>query len=815
MEPLLKRRRLGLDEPDEQLHYGRALNNSRLKASFESIFKKYGKDFTEVGDEIDLETGEIVVNNGHLLSMRNEQDIDGGGNDLDELYGLDSSPRNREPNVFDAKTLTIPPELTESSLKYDHNEREIRDDDVDSLMGDIEYLDNALAVASPLGATDRDITGLAGRSILSPPPSATYVNGPTTTQSSVQPQIAHQQSIYQNSRDLATDPEWIVPPLPDLQTSRTPQSSQDKLQMLRDNTQRSSSPPGDSLWATREMQSLQKHSRKKWLKDEDALLRHLKLSTDLTYVEMQPRFPDRGWNALRKRWGVINPVKKSSVHWSQDKDKLIRHMTSNTNLSLPEITERLPGRSKLDIEHHSSSNQGLTFDKEIPNGDRVHLLASENDHLIQFKTSQQASTPENPLAKIAEFSLLVAQVDSALPTPLSLPRKTVLRDRQPSAAEVHILPREIQILPAEVILSSAKVQTLANVDEPLQTPLEATRTFEPRAKTPMSRLRRHSRTLRVVIERSSHSPIITGIVSLSDPSRQLSQLQSPPESVDHTDSPTSSCSRNKIGRDPSYLGPDIIPDGLCMFPPQLTAALSITPHVIEHRRDSSDAARTRPDTLPEESTPLPEDSVPLPEDSTPLPRESTSLPGGSSSLAPSPDLRAQEFRRVFASPEPEIPPIVQDEYQEPLQAQAPLGCTSQRSVTTSVKLAQQENTPPPEFVNNPQALSSEGVQGLLEPSRDELDFTSILSTPARYPTNTAGSSKRLRSAPRKRKKRSSSVAVTSFGAILGDLSDDELSLPTVTCSRVLSAEKAKVVSPNRQCGSAGFRCDRKVCLRCT
>ncbi|RKF59434.1 hypothetical protein GcC1_175016 [Golovinomyces cichoracearum] len=53
----------------------RALLDKKLKATFESIFEKYGKDFEGIGDEIDIATGEIVVNNGHLLRMQNESDV--------------------------------------------------------------------------------------------------------------------------------------------------------------------------------------------------------------------------------------------------------------------------------------------------------------------------------------------------------------------------------------------------------------------------------------------------------------------------------------------------------------------------------------------------------------------------------------------------------------------------------------------------------------------------------------------------------------------------------------------------------------------
>jgi hypothetical protein len=72
MEQYFRTRASVDDEPD--LASNRRANDARLKSRFEHIFAKYGKDFGDVGDEIDLDTGEIVVNNGHLESMRHEVD---------------------------------------------------------------------------------------------------------------------------------------------------------------------------------------------------------------------------------------------------------------------------------------------------------------------------------------------------------------------------------------------------------------------------------------------------------------------------------------------------------------------------------------------------------------------------------------------------------------------------------------------------------------------------------------------------------------------------------------------------------------------
>ncbi|KAK4155536.1 hypothetical protein C8A00DRAFT_41898 [Chaetomidium leptoderma] len=70
-------------DPAVQLERSRAFAAFKLKSAFERIFEKYERDFTGVGDEIDLRTGEIVVNNGHVQSLKDTQlggdDEDGDG----------------------------------------------------------------------------------------------------------------------------------------------------------------------------------------------------------------------------------------------------------------------------------------------------------------------------------------------------------------------------------------------------------------------------------------------------------------------------------------------------------------------------------------------------------------------------------------------------------------------------------------------------------------------------------------------------------------------------------------------------------------
>jgi hypothetical protein len=57
-------------DPDIQFALKRANADHKLQSTMAHIIEKYSRNFEGIGDEIDMETGEIVVNNGHLRSMR-------------------------------------------------------------------------------------------------------------------------------------------------------------------------------------------------------------------------------------------------------------------------------------------------------------------------------------------------------------------------------------------------------------------------------------------------------------------------------------------------------------------------------------------------------------------------------------------------------------------------------------------------------------------------------------------------------------------------------------------------------------------------
>lgn len=78
MPPPAKRQRLSTSNAYDNIpgiKEHRRKNELRLKSRFEAIYDKYDRDFTGIGDVIDMNTGQIVIDNGHLRGMRHERDL--------------------------------------------------------------------------------------------------------------------------------------------------------------------------------------------------------------------------------------------------------------------------------------------------------------------------------------------------------------------------------------------------------------------------------------------------------------------------------------------------------------------------------------------------------------------------------------------------------------------------------------------------------------------------------------------------------------------------------------------------------------------
>ena len=114
--------------PDEELQNKRAQLDYKLKSTFESIFTKYERNFDGIGDEIDLYTGEILVNNGHLLRMDDEKDA---GISIDSHSRLGSTTPETEG-------------ATNSSTGEDHEDIEEEEVDEEEGSSDDETPDDDL-----------------------------------------------------------------------------------------------------------------------------------------------------------------------------------------------------------------------------------------------------------------------------------------------------------------------------------------------------------------------------------------------------------------------------------------------------------------------------------------------------------------------------------------------------------------------------------------------------------------------------------------------------------------------------------------------
>jgi hypothetical protein len=93
---------------DEELDTARRQNDQHLKGRFESIFEKYERDFSGVGDEIDLATGEIIVNNGHLAGLEEDAETRSEADEsASEISPLPTQQPSSPPNarVRDGKSM--------------------------------------------------------------------------------------------------------------------------------------------------------------------------------------------------------------------------------------------------------------------------------------------------------------------------------------------------------------------------------------------------------------------------------------------------------------------------------------------------------------------------------------------------------------------------------------------------------------------------------------------------------------------------------------------------------------------------------------
>ncbi|KAL8754565.1 MAG: hypothetical protein Q9199_004261 [Rusavskia elegans] len=294
MPPPAKRRRLfDTGDPDAELHERRARNHKKLKSRFESIFEKYSKDFSGIGDIIDFEKDKIVVDNGHLWDMKNEKDP-----------GYKHSSQLEDDNQSSQKTSETPrPErVIPDSQDYESDDNDPLGILEDVLATNIQRVRKS--VESSLSGCRNDYLSRDNASIhtgaLSP------------------------------LNDRWVEPAWRVPLLPaDVNVQKALPSPSPSVED-ESNSSRSASPEGVSIWA------LPKRKRKRqanasgnllshtihsvssnpsltarWTPEERQLLRQLK-SAGLTWVEIGKHLPNRTPGAIQVFWSSLHKKSKES-----------------------------------------------------------------------------------------------------------------------------------------------------------------------------------------------------------------------------------------------------------------------------------------------------------------------------------------------------------------------------------------------------------------------------------------------------------------------------------------------------------------------
>ena len=212
---------------DFDLSVRRARNDQKLKSIFERIFEKYEKDFTDIGDEIDLVTEQIVVNNGHLQSLADEKDagslIEIDDLCLEETDGVSSRISSISPPVSRRKAAITQPCLRDVDLPI------------------------SPAPNISLHASARSLQVNSSTTKSRDCPSGPLVRSPSALTEPTSPHAPI---------DATLEPKWRAPPLPNNGNALEKHFLDDALEPLEYEIL-APSPPRDSLWT-----SLVPHQRK-------------------------------------------------------------------------------------------------------------------------------------------------------------------------------------------------------------------------------------------------------------------------------------------------------------------------------------------------------------------------------------------------------------------------------------------------------------------------------------------------------------------------------------------------------------------------
>lgn len=237
-----KRRRVSEHDSPAEIFERRTRLDLRLKSRFESIFEKYGKDFSGIGDEIDLETGEIVVNHGHVDCLRDETDP---GRPEDLFDELNPDEESSTPIIRLTRTSSHYTRQIVSTMRITSQLDAESVDDIDDL--GLEFSDTKRQVL--VGHGRMNLRDQVGPSHLAKSDSKLFYKSRQSY-----PPIAIAQGPPVDRE--ATEPQWWVPQLPKSSTVIRESIPASPCLPLQDDCDRSPSPPCYSIWSCKEASSV-------------------------------------------------------------------------------------------------------------------------------------------------------------------------------------------------------------------------------------------------------------------------------------------------------------------------------------------------------------------------------------------------------------------------------------------------------------------------------------------------------------------------------------------------------------------------------
>ncbi|KAI4105840.1 MAG: hypothetical protein L6R37_002485 [Teloschistes peruensis] len=481
MEPPCKRRRLHEPtDPDAELYMKRTRNTLKLKSRFESIFDKYGKDFGDAADEIDMKTNKIIVDNGHIWNMLGETDVSLVGWDKGHLpLGPKQQPSRDDSIEEHYKTIIPDSQDTES------------DDDEDPLTTLTSVIrDTASRIRKNLANSTSQNKSFRRHH---QQPNQTWSSS-SSIQTSASGAFARPTPGLRMGSGFPVEEAWRALPLPgddDPQLSLpSPQPSDND----DDGASRSASPPGISLWAVPKERrpwlnaqepsnptprnDTSRRSLARWTQEEDDSLRHLRSTTTLRFNELCDHFPGRTIKALQLRSGMLCGKGESTTEsprvnlWTLEEDALLRQSRLFTNKTWLEIEAEMPGRSIGAIQFHWHKMQQREKNGQSPSQARHPL-----------DDSVEMSAPVIPLQKGASNSKS-SSPDTELSIPSYLSNATTISDGNGSSSPAalgaiesdEMLSRNSSPVqnnfPSDVVISDSQscIGTQQSVEQPVAMP---------------------------------------------------------------------------------------------------------------------------------------------------------------------------------------------------------------------------------------------------------------------------------------------------------------------------------------------------------